>query len=487
MPLFFRSFLKRTAAAAMVAVLAAGFQPAGAQAGLIDLIPLNQDAAMGAEQHPKVVAQFGGVVKDARLSGWVADLGRRLAAVSAQPNFDWHFTVLDSDVVNAFALPGGYVYVTRGLLVLANDEAEVAGVLAHEIGHVTARHSVARATRSTITDMLAAGVGMALGDATIAQLLNLGSGAMLASYSREQELEADSLGVETLARAGYDPFAQATFLETLRRYEQYTSLRSGNNSGGFDLFASHPATEERVNLAAQQARRYPPGGQRPTAPYVQAVDGMVWGDSPENGFVRETVFAHPVLGLRFEVPRGFSLLNGADEVVGKGPNGLAVSFDGGAVSGGIGDPVDYLVRGWAGNVPLQAVEPLTIAGRPAATGITRTQTDAGTADVRLVAVRWDARTVYRFTFLAPAGRLGQADPLFRQTAASLRPLTQAEAAALQPARVRVVVVRPGDTVEGFVAQMPRQAYAEELFRIINNVPPGTELVPGRGVKIITGG
>lgn len=486
MPVF-RPLMKRAAAALLAASLMAGCQTGGAQAGLIDLIPLNQDAAMGAEQHPKVVAQFGGAVKDARLTRWVEDLGRRLAAASAQPGFEWHFTVLDSDVVNAFALPGGYVYVTRGLLTLAKDEAEVAGVLAHEIGHVTARHSVARATRSTLTDLLAAGVGMALGNDTVAQLLTLGSGAMLASYSREQELEADALGVETLARAGYDPFAQATFLETLRRYEQYTSLRTGNNSGGFDLFATHPPTAERVETAARQARRYPPGGQRPVTPYLQAIDGMIWGDSPENGFVRATVFAHPVLGLRFEVPRGFSLLNGADAVVGKGPDGLAVSFDGGPVQGGIGDPVDYLVRGWAGDTPLQAVEPLTIAGRPAATGITRGQTDAGAADIRLVAVRWDARTIYRFTFLAPAGRLGAADGLFRQTAASLRPLTQAEAASLQPARVRAVTVRAGDTVEGLVAQMPRQPYAEELFRIINDVPPGTALEPGRGVKIITGG
>lgn len=486
MPLF-RSLLKRTAAALVAAALVAGGPSDGARAALIDLIPLNQDAAMGAEQHPKVVAQFGGAVKDARLTRWVEDLGRRLAAAADQSGFEWHFTVLDSDVVNAFALPGGYVYVTRGLLALAKDEAEVAGVLAHEIAHVTARHSVARATRSTITDLLAAGVGIALGNDTVAQLLNLGSGAMLASYSREQELEADTLGVQTLARAGYDPFAQATFLETLRRYEQYTSLRTGNNGGGFDLFATHPPTEERVNLAAQQARRYPPGGQRPVSPYLQAIDGMIWGDSPENGFVRATVFAHPVLGLRFEVPRGFTLLNGADEVVGKGPNGLAVSFDGGAVQGGIGDPVDYLVRGWAGKTPLQAVEPLTIAGRPAATGVTRGQTDAGAADIRLVAVRWDARTVYRFTFLAPAGRLAQSDALFRQTAESLRPLTRAEAAALKPARIQAVTVRTGDTVEGLVARMPRQPYAEELFRIINDIPPGTALEPGRGVKVITGG
>ncbi|XKH34196.1 M48 family metalloprotease [Azospirillum doebereinerae] len=172
--------------------------------------------------------------------------------------------MLDSEVVNAFALPGGYVYVTRGLLALAKDEAEVAGVLAHEIGHVTARHSSRRQTRQTITDLLAAGVGLVLGDETLGQLAGLGGTALTAGYSREQELEADQLGVTTLERAGYDPFAMATFLETLRRDTQYDGLRAGKRGDdGFDFFASHPQTEDRVRRAADLARARPP--RRPAA------------------------------------------------------------------------------------------------------------------------------------------------------------------------------------------------------------------------------
>ena len=283
--------------------------PAPARAGLLDnVLSGGDEAALGAQEHPKILAQFGGAVKDARLQGYIDQLGRKLASTTALAREPWTFTVLDSDVVNAFALPGGYVYVTRGLLALAKDEAEVAGVLSHEIGHVTAHHSAQRQSRQAIAGILAAGIGLVFGNDTLARLAGLGGTAVVASYSREQELEADQLGVETLRRTGYDPFAMATFLETLRRDSQYDGLRAGNKGeGGFDFLASHPATEERVRRAADLARKMPQGGARPRAPYLAAVDGMIYGDSPENGYVRGRTFAHPQLGIAFTVPQGYTL------------------------------------------------------------------------------------------------------------------------------------------------------------------------------------
>ena len=388
----FRKPFRAALAALCLAVAAPALTaPAPATAGLLDnvlsggVLSGGDEAALGAQEHPKILAQFGGAVKDARLQGYVEQLGRKLASTTARAGEPWTFTVLDSDVVNAFAVPGGYVYVTRGLLALAKDEAEVAGVLAHEIAHITARHSAQRQTRQTIAGILAAGVGLVFGNDTLAQLAGLGGTAVVASYSREQELEADQLGVETLHRAGYDPFAMATFLETLRRDSQYAGLRSGNRGGGgFDFFASHPATEERVQRAADLARAIPAGGARPRDPYLAAVDGMVYGDSPENGYVRDRTFAHPQLGIAFTVPQGYSLLNGAEQVIAKGPNGAAMAFDGGSAAG-VSDPASFLTGVWGKGANLSNLQRITIGGMPAATATTRGEAEGGSADIRLVA------------------------------------------------------------------------------------------------------
>jgi len=478
-----RRTLARSAAAALAALWLVATPPAPAQASLFG----GDEQAIGAQEHPKILSQFGGAVKDSRLQAYVEQLGRKLAATTDRARDPWTFTVLDSEVVNAFALPGGYVYVTRGLLALAKDEAEVAGVLAHEIGHVTARHSAQRQTRQTIAGLLAAGAGLVFGDETIAQLAGLGGTALVASYSREQETEADELGVTTLERAGYDPFAMATFLETLRRDGQYDGLRAGKqNGGGFDFFASHPQTEERVRHAAALARARPPGGARPRDAYLAVVDGMIYGDSPENGFVRGRTFAHPTLGIAFSVPEGYSLLNGAEQVIAKSKSGGALAFDAGAANGAR-DPADYLSRVWGKGTALQELQALTIGGLPAATAVTRGEIDGERADIRLVAIRFDNGTMYRFTFLAPAGSLSRVDREFQATANSFHRLTRQDAAQLQPRRVRVLTVRPSDGVEEFVRRMPQEPYAEELFRIINDLPPGTRLSAGQKVKIIEGG
>ncbi|AWK87821.1 peptidase [Azospirillum thermophilum] len=482
MPPVTRRTAPRSLLAALMAALLLVCAPVTpAPAGLFDA----DEEALGAQEHPKILAQFGGAVKDRRLQAYVEGIGRRLAATTERANEPWTFTVLDSDVINAFALPGGYVYITRGLIALAKDEAEVAGVLAHEIGHVTAHHSAQRQQQQTIAGLLAAGVGMVLGNPELGQLAGLGGSAVVASYSRAQELEADSLGVETLVRAGYDPFAMATFLETMRRYGQLEGLRSGKGESGFDFFASHPATEDRVWKAADLARARPPGGRRPVDPYLAAVDGLIWGDSPENGFVRGRSFAHPGLGIAFSVPEGYSLLNGAEQVIAKGRTGAAVVFDGGSAPG-TRDPVAYLTGVWAKGAQLQGVQGLTIGGFPAATAVTQGKTEEGAADIRLVAIQFAPDTIYRFTFLSPAGELQRFDSDFRQTANSFHRLTRQEAAGLQPKRIRVVAAQPGDGVEGFVRRMPQDRYAEELFRIINDIPPGTPLPAGRRVKVIEG-
>ncbi len=473
--------LRQRIAAALTAVLLLASACVPADAQLLG----GDEETLGAREHPKILAQFGGAYRDQALQSYVDRIGRKLAAQTGRAG-PWTFTVLDSDVVNAFALPGGYVYITRGLIALAKDEAEVASVLGHEIGHVVAQHSRERQTQQTIAGLLAAGAGILLGSPELAQVVGLGGNAVLARYSRGQESEADRLGIDYLEGAGYDPFAMATFLETMRRESQLQGLRAGKGGGGdggFDFFATHPRTESRVQEAAAIARQRPPGGARPQAPYLAAVDGMVFGDSPENGFVRGRSFVHPVLGIAFDAPPGYSLLNGSEAVIAKGPDGGAILFEEAGAEGGR-DPAAHLARLGAQGVRLQGVQPLTVNGLPAATAVTQGETDGGAVDVRLVVIGADR--LYRFTFLAPRGALARFDPAFQQTAASFRRLGPQEAARIQPRRLRVVTARPGDGVESFVRRMPPEAYAEELFRIINDLPPGTPIEAGRKVKIVEG-
>lgn len=478
------SWRRGGALAAVVLLAACAVNPATGERQFTGLLPSGQEAELGASEHPKVVAQFGGEYKDPELNALVERVGARLAAVSERPQGPWTFTVLDSDVVNAFALPGGYVYLTRGLLALAEDEAEVAGVMAHEMGHVTGRHTAERMSQSTVAGVLTAGLGAVLGSPILAQALNLGSEAVLAGYSRGQELEADGLGVRYLAEAGYDPMAMATFLETMRRFDQYQSQIAGRQDSGFDFFATHPRTEERVQQAAELARKQAAGtGERPVQPYLTAIDGVVWGDSPDQGLVRGREFVHPVLGFRFAVPEGYTLLNGTQQVIGRGQSGTAMIFDA-ASAGGTADPAEHIARAWAPGAPLTGLEPVTINGMPAATAVTRGQTDQGPVDVRLVAIRMSPDRFYRFTFVAPQGGLARVDSQFRQIASSFRRITAQEAANFRPRRVQVVPAGPGDTPETMAARMAQEPQAENLFRIINDLPPGTPLPAGRPVKIV---
>lgn len=472
------------ALAAAVLLAACAVNPATGERQFTGLLPSGQEAELGASEHPKVVAQFGGAYKDPELTALVGRVGARLAAVTERPQGPWTFTVLDSDVVNAFALPGGYVYLTRGLLALAEDEAEVAGVMAHEMGHVTGRHTAERMSQSTVAGVLTAGLGAVLGSPVLAQALNLGSEAALAGYSRGQELEADGLGVRYLAAAGYDPRAMASFLETMRRFDQYQSQVAGREGSGFDFFATHPRTEERVQQAADLAGKQTPGaGERPVQPYLAAIDGVVWGDSPEQGLVRGRAFVHPVLGFRFEVPEGYTLLNGTQQVIGRGGAGTALIFDT-APAGGTADPAEHISGTWAAGAPLSGLESVTINGMPAATAVTSGRTDEGAVDVRLVAIRMAPDRFDRFTFVAPEDGLSRVDAQFRQIASSFRRITAQEAAGFRPRRVQVVTAGPNDTPATMAARMAQEPRGEDLFRIINDLPPGTPLPAGRPVKIV---
>jgi predicted Zn-dependent protease len=458
-----------------------------------------QEQQIGQEQHPQVLVQFGGPYDDAELQRYVTRIGDELAAVSELPDLDFTFTVLNSEVINAFALPGGYVYITRGLLALADNEAELAGVMAHEIGHVTARHSAQRYSRGVLAQGgLAIGTVLAgvLGGAAAADLVQqaggLGAQAYLAGYSRDQEFQADELGVRYMARAGYDPTAMSSFLEKLERNDQLMRRlagRDGDADPASSWFATHPRTPERVLRAAEEASAATAGDNRTVREdYLAQIDGMVYGEDPSQGFVRGRTFVHPELRFAFEVPQGYRIVNTPAAVIGQAQNSL-MKFD--AVRAPAGqDVAAYLARDWArelGAERLDNVSQSQVNGMPAASAVAPGQLDnEQQVTLALAVLRAGDEQVYRFMFVS-SGRMSSAQAsAYQATVNSFRRLSADDAAAMQARRLRVVTVEPGQGIQDLARRMAVDSLPQEQFELLNGLDSGESLSPGQKVKLVVG-
>ncbi len=455
---------------------------------LTGLMPPEKEAAIGAQQHPEMLREFGGRYEDAKLQAYVDRLGQTLAARTEVPGTRYTFTVLDSPIVNAFALPGGYVYVSRGLMALASSEAELAGVVGHEIGHVTARHAADRYGRGVLAQGGAAIAGIFLGQGA-GQIAQKGAEAALASFSRGQELQADNLGIRYMTAANYDPREMAGFLASMGRHAQLEALLAGQpgKADQFSYLQTHPPTGDRAERAAAVASQMPSAHFLVNQDaYLKAIDGMIYGDSPDHGLVRGRVFAHPGLGIRFEVPDGFRLLNGEQAVIALGPDDAQIVYSQGQAQGAF-SAADYIANVWANGTALTDLRPLTIDGLPAATAVTRLSGKDGPVFARLVAIVSGPGRYHRLLFLCPLSTADRYMAGFQATAQGFRRLKPEEKAGLKPYRLKVVQVKPGQKVADFVAAMPLKDHAEERFRVLNNIPPGTEPRPGIWVKTIQEG
>ena len=474
------------AAAAPLLLGGCSVNPATGDEQFTAFLSPEEERLVGAQEHPKLVKAFGGLYDDPALQRYVSSLGRLLQQTSEQPEPPFTFVVLDSPEVNAFALPGGYVHVTRGLMALANDEAELAGVIAHEIGHVTARHSAERYSHGLVAGLGAAILGAVIDNRSVSDFANLAAGAYVQGYSRSQELEADTLGVRYLSRAGFDATAMSSFLETMGAEATLASKMAGKRGdraqGG--LFASHPRTADRV-IEAAAAAQAKFGGERARDIYLRRIDGMIYGDSPEDGFVRGRAFAHPILRIAFTAPPGFRLRNAPEAVVGTHPSGATVRFDEARLANPLISTWHYLRGIWASKVALTRIERTHVDGMDAVAASTRVRTRSGVRDVRLVAIRAAPNRVYRFFFVTPPRQTREFSTPFRQMIASFRRLGVQQAANLRPLRLRVVKVRPGDTVESLAARMPFNDFRTERFQVLNGLRPGERLRPGQLVKIVT--
>nr|MBC8239863.1 M48 family metalloprotease [Alphaproteobacteria bacterium] len=293
----------------MGSIAACTVNPATGERRFTAFMSPEDEKRIGADEHPKIIKQFGGAYDEVQVSGYVAQIGTGLVKVSELSEEQFRFTVLNSDQVNAFALPGGYVYVTRGLIALAENEAELAGVIAHEIGHVTARHTAERYSQAMIANIglnIAGIIGSAYGaPRETAQLLSFGTQAVLSGYSREQELESDMLGVRYLGLAGYDTNAMTTFFKKMKANDELRATMTGLPTGedSFNFASSHPRTTDRITQAIHLANNGGPTSTRTDRDrFLDHIDGMIFGDDPKQGVRKGRDFIHPELRFQFTVP-----------------------------------------------------------------------------------------------------------------------------------------------------------------------------------------
>ncbi|MDO1585185.1 M48 family metalloprotease [Rhizobium oryzicola] len=437
-------------------------------------------AQMGAREHPRIVASYGGEYHDPKTERLVARIAGALTAVSENPTQSFRITILNSPAINAFALPGGYLYVTRGLLALANDASEVAAVLSHEMGHVTANHGIERQKREE-AEVIASRVVAEVLSSDLAGKQALARGKLrLAAFSRQQELQADVIGVRMLGEAGYDPFAAARFLDSMAAYARYSSVDPDTDQS-LDFLSSHPSAPQRVELARQHARAF---GQEGTVGdtgrdyFLTGIDGLLYGDSPDEGYVRNQTFMHAKLGIRFEVPEGFRIDNKQEAVLATGPDEIAVRFDG-VQADNNQSLANYMTSGWVAGLLPETVRETTINGMPAATA----RASAERWDFDVTVIRLD-KQIFRFLTAVPKGSsaLQSTADTLRQ---SFRRMTPQETAELKPLRVRVVKVQPGETITTMAARMMGTERKLDLFKLINALPAGASLTPGQRVKIIS--
>lgn len=468
--------------AALGALSACSTNPATGKTQFAGLMSPAQEMQVGASEHQKVMQQFG-EYSDPAVQSYVREVGRKVTQETERPEVDYKFYVIDSPIVNAFALPGGYIYVSRGLLALANSEAELAAVMAHETGHITARHSAERYSHGVLTSLGAAVISSAVGSSGVSQALGLGSNLYLTSYSRGQENEADSLGLRYMTRGGYDPAAMSSFLSSLQNESMLDSKIEGRDLSAVSYFSTHPATSERISKTSGEAATYAKGGMVGSESHMAATNGLIYGDSPAQGYVRGRSFFHPGLGFGFDVPAGFTLHNQPTQVVATSNTGAVVIFDM-ITNNDSADAFSYLTQIWMQD-EIKAAERISVNGMNAATASFPGTVNGSPVTVRVVAIQWGPNNFARFQIAIPKNAPTATVEGLKTASYSFHRLTDAEKNSLRPYRIKYVTATAGDTAASLARRQPFDNLQEERFRLLNALPPGQQVQPGQKYKIVS--
>jgi len=444
------------------------------------------------EVHPLIVQQFGGPYPDQRLQAYVNEVGQRAAKASHRPELEYHFMVLDSEDINAFTTGGGYVYITRGIMNYLNSEAELAAVLGHEIGHITARHPVRQQSKSTLSNIGAAAVGIFTGSADLAGLANYAGAALVSGYGRDQELEADRLGAEYLTRTGFSPESMIDVVRLLKNQELFEIQRAREEKRQprvyHGVFATHPDNDQRLKevvKAAEKLKGGPtdnldPGRER----YLKAIEGLPVGPSRAQGVLKGNRFYHADLGFTLAFPSGWNVENRADRVIAVSPQKDSVlQMQTQAPPPNTG-PREFLSRLLSRASASQA-EPIEVNGLQGYTAVVRAaNTDFGMVPARYVVV-YHNNLAYVFAGASKASTgAPKADALFMSTVKTFRRLRHNEFALAEPYKIKTIRATETTRIADLAKSSPLPEYAEQQLRLLNDLYPNKEPQPGQLLKVV---
>ena len=440
-----------------------------------------QEIQMGREYNAQILRQYQ-IYEDEKIQNFVQSIGESLAKKSHRPNLIYRFTVLDSPEINAFALPGGYIYINRGLMAYMSSEEELAAVLGHEIGHVTARHSVRQYSQAQLMGVLSAAIEINSGR-TAGDLANLASGALLSGYGREMELEADDLGAQYIYQDGYSPQGMYDVLAVLKDQEIYSKkvakqrgIEPRNYHG---VFASHPSNDKRLQeILDNVSQNFVKGTNKSKSNYLAMIEGMVFGDSQQAGVTRGNEFFHGPLNLYLSSPENWEIINNANSLVFKAPFGeatLQVTLED---LNFIESPEEYLKR-FVRNTTDEEV--LMIDGL---SGFTAKTYRSGRT-TRMAVIFKDDKAYQFIAYLKDRdGDFSSYDLQFMNIIKSIRSLTKRELKYSKPLRIKTYKVRQGETYESIASTSSITLNPEDQLRLLNGDYPDKELTVGRVIKIV---
>jgi predicted Zn-dependent protease len=449
----------------------------------VSLMSEAQEIAYGQQADPEIRREMG-VYDDDTLQRYVRDIGNRLAQLSHRPNLPWTFTIVDHQAVNAFALPGGFIYITRGILPYLDDEAELAGVLGHEIAHVTARHAAQQSTRSGL-----GGIGLAVlgvfvpATQPFGELTSAALSLAFLKYGRDDERESDRIGMEYAARGGWDPAGVPDFLSTLARMDALSERGVPN------WLSTHPEPGERVIEARPVVTKFasPTATERGRDRYRERIDGIVVGDKREDGIVRGSRFVHPTMRFAVDFPEGWEVTNAPEQVAAQEPGQKHVMFLQ-AVDRSSGRTLEEVAVRSMTAARFRRVDgqSTSLNGANAFVGVYQGEL-SGYGRVMLRAAHIEnGRQVLMLAGFAPETQYGKVEREIRAAIASYRPLSAQEADAIQPNRLSYYTVRAGDTWQSIAARHGGLARANELA-IMNHVEVNVQPTAGQRVKIVIEG
>ncbi len=446
----------------------------------LSLMSEKEEDFIGKKEHEKLITQFGGVYEKKDLQNYVNSIGNFLVSTSELPNKKFTFTVLDSSIVNAFALPGGYIYLTRGLIALCNNEAQLAGVIAHEIGHVTARHAAQRYTKTIGTNLVGSILNVLVKNPAIGNLVGQGAGLYLLSYSRSQEIQADKLAVRYMSRAGFQEREMASFLKSMEKYSILSKkMKNQDLNNNSDLLSTHPSSSKRISKVISESELV--HTSRPVIGkeiFLKKIDGLRFGESPKQGIIFGDYFLHNFLKIKFKLPEDFFFSNTPEYLLGRNEKNSQIVIDVKKIDADT-DILKYTKK---------------ILGKNFSNNFNRTFIDGmDSIDTvfknkktinRLVVIK-DNNRVFRMILISKENDFLNDDKSFQKIFSSIRKLKKNEIQKPRKKILKIYTVKPNDTFEKILSkQKIQKRFSKRIFMILNGKQT-EKLEVGEKIKIIS--